>query len=108
LKVYIIAPVSLKKEWNRTAADVVGLKCEDEKAQKAALNQDSLDIRISSWAKIPLRVPPNVKNYVVICDEAHNLQSMESGRTQDTLKLVNAERYRIFVSLHRILQMGQI
>ena len=92
LKVYIIAPVSLKKEWNRTATDIVGLKCEEEKGAKAKLDQNSLDIRISSWAKVPLRVPTHIEKYIVICDEAHNLQSMESARTKDTLKLVRAER----------------
>jgi superfamily II DNA or RNA helicase len=93
LKVYVIAPVSLKKEWARTATDVVGLKCEEDKSKKNSLDEDSLDVRISSWAKVPLRVPPKVKHFVVICDEAHNMQSMESCRTQDTLKLLHSDRY---------------
>mmetsp|Transcript_22601 Transcript_22601/g.34453 ORF Transcript_22601/g.34453 Transcript_22601/m.34453 type:complete len:813 (+) Transcript_22601:174-2612(+) len=92
LKVYIISPVSLKKEWERTASDVTGLECEPDKSPKMQLNQDSLDVRITSWAKVPLRVPPHIQHYIVICDEAHNLQSMESGRTKDTLKLTHGER----------------
>ena len=95
LKVYIIAPVSLKKEWARTATDIAGLKCEEEKGSSVKLDQDSLDIRVTSWAKVPLRVPEHIQNYIVICDEAHNLQSMESGRTKDCLKLVLAERYGV-------------
>lgn len=71
---------------------MTGLECEVDKSPKTQLDQDSLDVRITSWAKVPLRVPPHVKNYVVICDEAHNLQSMESGRTKDTLKLTHGKR----------------
>lgn len=101
LKVHIISPVSLKKEWHRTATDIVGLKCENEKEQKSAIQQGNLDIRISSWAKVPLRVPPDVQKYIVICDEAHNLQSMESARTQDTLKLVQNKRWAYPFFLHQ-------
>lgn len=90
LKVHVIAPVSLKKEWMRTASDIVGLKCEEEK--KGKLDQESLDIRVSSWGKVPLRVPDHIENFVVICDEAHNLQSMDSARTKDTLKLVLSKK----------------
>jgi hypothetical protein len=93
LKVHVIAPVSLKKEWARTASDIVGLKCEEEKkGAKGKVDQESLDIRISSWAKVPLRVPNHVESFVVICDEAHNLQSMDSARTKDTLKLVLSKK----------------
>jgi len=93
LKVHVIAPVSLKKEWMRTASDVVGLKCEEEKkGAKGKLDQESLDIRVSSWGKVPLRVPEHIESFVVICDEAHNLQSMDSARTKDTLKLVLSEK----------------
>ena len=93
LKVHVIAPVSLKKEWMRTASDIVGLKCEEEKkGAKGKLDQESLDIRVSSWSKVPLRVPDHIENFVVICDEAHNLQSMDSARTKDTLKLVLSEK----------------
>jgi hypothetical protein len=94
LKVYVIAPVTLKKEWERTATEIVGLECEvEKKGSNGMLDQESLALRITSWSKVPLRVPPNIENFVVICDEAHNLQSMESARTKDTLKLVLAERY---------------
>lgn len=93
LKVHVIAPVSLKKEWIRTASDIVGLKCEEEKkGANGKLDQESLDIRVSSWGKVPLRVPDHIENFVVICDEAHNLQSMDSARTKDTLKLVLSEK----------------
>ncbi len=95
LKVYVIAPVSLKKEWRRTATDVVGLECEEDKGAKAQLDEKSLDLRVTSWAKVPTEVPRHIDHYVVICDEAHNLQSMNSGRTKDTLKLVSHPRYVI-------------
>jgi len=93
--VYIVCPVSLKKEWRRTAAEATGLHSEEEKKRKkdkkASDVPESLDISICSWAKVP-KVPKSVDKYIVIGDEAHNMQSMESARTKDMLKLVLSQR----------------
>lgn len=85
LKVHVIAPTSLKKEWMRTAG-IVGLKCEEEK-KGTAFDPKCLDLRVSSWARVPSRIPDTVENFILIADEAHNLQSLESARTKDTMKL---------------------
>jgi SNF2 family DNA or RNA helicase len=90
LKVLIISPVSLKAEWKRTAEDATGLKVEDEKANG---NDESLDLRICSWAKVPTKVAKCAKRYIVVFDEAHSMQSMTSSRTKDSLKLVLDDRY---------------
>ena len=118
IKVYIIAPVSLKAEWKRIATEATGLKCEEEKKKskskaktktkiktktktktkvktknKVENIDESHDVEIFSWAKVPAAIPKSVSNYIVICDEAHNMQSMDSARTKDTLSLVLAPRY---------------
>jgi len=87
LKIFCIAPVSLKKEWERTASDVVGISCESDKGDDKSMN-----MHISSWSKIPERVPRHVRNYVVVADEAHSMQSMAAGRTKDVLALVKSSR----------------
>jgi len=97
MKVYIVCPASLKKEWSRTASEATGLHCEEEKKLKKGKKSqsdvsDPLDICICSWAKVPTRVPDSIKKYIVIGDEAHNMQSMESGRTKNMLKLVLSKR----------------
>jgi len=110
LKIYIIAPVTLKQNWQDTALTATGLRTYEEQKPKkkkrklksideCAQVEESpeeedcfLDISISSWAKIPQHVPPRVKNFVVICDEAHSMQSMNSGRTKDVLRLVLGPR----------------
>ena len=55
-------------------------------------NDNEYDIEIFSWAKVPPAIPKTVKHFVVICDEAHCMQSMESARTKDTLGLVLEDR----------------
>lgn len=112
IKVYIIAPVSIKDSWKKTALDATGLKCKEVVKQKKVSKQktktkkkmdetgtttgksddNDYDIEIFSWAKVPPAIPKSVKHFVVICDEAHNMQSMESARTKDTLGLVLEER----------------
>jgi SNF2 family DNA or RNA helicase len=93
LKIFVISPVSLKKEWEKTAIEATGLKCEPDLGKKSSPDShDSLDMRISTWAKIPLRVPPSADHFIVICDEAHHLQNMESARTKDALKLMSNDR----------------
>lgn len=93
LKVFVIAPVSLKKEWEKTAIEATGLKCEIDSGKKSSsLSTDSLDMCISTWAKIPKHIPSCADYFIVICDEAHNLQNMESTRTKDALKLMSNEK----------------
>lgn len=89
LKVFVICPVSLKTEWKRTAEEAAGLKVEDETENG---KDESLDLRICSWAKVPSRVDKCVKRYIVVFDEAHSMQSMTSSRTKDSLKLVLDKR----------------
>jgi hypothetical protein len=94
LKVFVICPVSLKTEWKRTAENTTGLSVEDE---KASANKKSLDLRICSWAKVPTKVESNVDQFVAVFDEAHSMQSMNSARTKDAMKLVLDERYVFYL-----------
>jgi SNF2 family DNA or RNA helicase len=105
LKIFVVCPVSLKEEWKRTAEERVGLAVEREgtaaaksstkaKKQKIATEEDDgLNMQICSWAKVPTVVERHVKNFVVVCDEAHSMQSTQAQRTQDVLKLVRDKRY---------------
>jgi len=89
LKVIVLCPVSLKKEWKRTAEEATGLKVFDDEAKKGTCNESDTDVKISSWAKVPS--PPTATKYIVICDEAHSMQSMQAARTKETLRLVNSK-----------------
>ena len=88
LKIIVVCPVTIKKEWKRTAENATGLRVEEEK--KAP--KDSLDLAIHSWAKIPTQVDLAAKHFIVVFDEAHAMQAMEANRTQAALKLVNDKR----------------
>jgi len=109
--IYVMCPVSLKGEWSRTAYEATGLICENEGTKKVKEKKDKTkktdgddgkqskhvirntpELQIFSWAKIPSDVPRDVSQFVVIGDEAHSLQSMESLRTKRFLKLVESER----------------
>jgi SNF2-related domain len=57
------------------------------KQKDDGLPDDSTDVYICSWSKIPLSIPGN-RPFVVICDEAHAMQSITAGRTKDVLQLV--------------------
>jgi len=97
LKVFIICPVSLKKEWGITMTKVLpNFSFESEKKSKKCKKLpnaiESFEIDICSWAKIPTKVPNSIERYAVIGDEAHNMQSMESTRTKEMLKLVLSKR----------------
>ena len=85
LKILLIAPVSLHKEWKKTAYTATGLHMEKD-------TDDPFDMTISSWAKIPKIPSTSVEKFVVICDEAHSMQSMSSARTRDSLKLILDKR----------------
>lgn len=80
LKVYIICPVSLKQEWKRTAEEATSLAVHDQTSRPDG------NVFICSWSKIP-KPEPN-QRIIVVCDEAHNMQSMNSIRTKDVLKLM--------------------
>lgn len=93
LKIFVICPVSLKTEWQRTAENTTGLQVENDSTVKSAkANKHSLDMKICSWAKVVTDVERSVGHYVVVCDEAHSMQSMQASRTKDVLKLVKGER----------------
>jgi len=77
LKVFVIAPVSLQKEWSTTATTCTDL--------------DESLLEVASWGKIPSPPPPDML-FVVIADEAHSMQSIASQRTKETLALLNDPR----------------
>ena len=117
LRVIILCPVSLKEEWQRSAQDIAGLSihCDSDtnpKPRKKAKVRDVTDensstnsssnhnnallgdgvVTISSWAKVPHPDDVLFQNrnhpYVVVADEAHSMQSMNSARTRDALHLM--------------------
>jgi hypothetical protein len=92
LKIFVVCPVSLKAEWKRTAEEATGLKVEDD-SPKAKVDKNSLDMHICSWQKVPTLVERTVGYYVVVCDEAHLMQSMQAARTKQVLTLVKDCRY---------------
>ena len=85
LKIFVIAPVSLQKSWEKCALETTGLRTSIQ-------TKDEFDMDIRSWGKIPNVPPKSVKYFIVICDEAHYLQNISSKRTKDTLKLVLDKR----------------
>lgn len=82
LKIFVVCPVSLKKEWKRTAEEATGLQVDDNGC-----------VEICSWAKVPSEVSSDIVNFVVVLDEAHSMQSMQATRTKEALKLVESQRY---------------
>lgn len=103
-KAIVICPVSLKQEWTRTATEATELnvvveetksKKKKKKIEVAEPNRDGNNtsrVEIFSWSKVPTTVDNSTKNYVVVCDEAHSIQSMQAARTKDLLKLVQPQR----------------
>jgi len=88
VKVMVLCPVSLKKEWQRTFEEVVGLSVhDDDTKKKSAATIDTADVFLASWAKVPA-VPD--QKFIVVADEAHSMQSMTAARTRDALKLMLA------------------
>jgi hypothetical protein len=69
--VFVIAPVSVMDNWVREA----------ERAE--------VKIECFSWAKLPK--PLETKKYVLICDEAHYAQNLNSQRTKKMLELAHHE-----------------
>ena len=104
LKVFVICPTTLVTEWKRTAETVTGLTVEQppqdmkknpkkNQNNKTTTTIDSslFDVHVSTWQKIPSVVDPRVQHYVVVFDEAHMMQSMESNRTQAALEFVTRD-----------------
>lgn len=70
--IFVVCPASLRENWLREAVQV------------------EVEIETWSWAKLP--VPPDEKQFVLICDEAHYAQSLKSKRTKDMLALADKAR----------------
>lgn len=87
IKIIVLCPVSLKSEWKRTAIEATSLQVSDT----VDCCDHSTDVCICSWAKIPSMVPGE-HNYLVVADEAHSMQSMQSTRTKEALKLMASNR----------------
>jgi SNF2 family DNA or RNA helicase len=85
LKVVIICPVSLKKEWKRTGEEATGLSVADGESDRDLVDHDVI---IVSWAKVPDKL--NASNFVVVADEAHTMQSMQAARTKNALHLMES------------------
>ena len=98
LKIFVICPVSLKEEWKRTANKATGLTVASD-TTKGKREDQNLDMKICSWSKVPKDVNKSVPHFVVVCDEAHSMQSMQAARTKDVLKLVSDKRYVILHSV---------
>ncbi len=69
--VFVIAPVSVMENWVREA----------ERAE--------VKIECFSWAKMPS--PLETKKYVLICDESHYMQNINSQRCKKALELAHHE-----------------
>ena len=80
LTILVVCPVSLRLEWKRTAEEAAGLQVDDD-----------VSMKICSWSKIPSA--PAVGNFVVVFDEAHMMQSLQTTRTKESLQLVRSQRY---------------
>ena len=111
--VLVVCPVSLQKEWKRTAEEAVGLgvsgapqkqvskkskPCNATDESQSSDDEDDFPssfsnpypVSIHSWGKVPS--PPKQGNYVVVADEAHMIQSMQSARTASMLGLALHKR----------------
>lgn len=78
LKVFVVAPVSLQREWKNTASTCTDL---------VMMEDDNLyGLEVASWGKIP---SAPLHQFVVIADEAHSMQSITSQRTKDMLSLLS-------------------
>ena len=81
-KTIVICPVSLKEEWERTAEKCTGLVVQQDKKKCNGLSSDMF---ITTWRQVPTKIDTK---YVVIVDEAHGMQSIQTERTKSILALV--------------------
>lgn len=95
IKVLVICPVSLQAEWKRTAMAATGLTVSSKpaswltKKENAASFDEEGQVFIASWAKVPPKIVAT-ERYIVVADEAHSMQSLESARTRVSLSLIQA------------------
>jgi hypothetical protein len=101
----VVAPCTLLETWKREAT-MMGFRCIDRLKDIDSLkyaNVGGIDgicdgplLLLISWAKIPTvadvmkcgrLVGRSACNYVLMCDEAHAMQSLKSQRTRDALAL---------------------
>lgn len=87
-KPIVICPVSLQQEWKRTLEEATGLEVQSGKDDE----MENHSARIASWGKVPSVGREVSSPFVIIADEAHNMQSMTSARTQAVLKLTRHEQ----------------
>mmetsp|Transcript_19710 Transcript_19710/g.41386 ORF Transcript_19710/g.41386 Transcript_19710/m.41386 type:complete len:835 (-) Transcript_19710:1294-3798(-) len=105
--IFVVAPISLHQEWQKTADEATGLnvhmatKAKKKKRKKGGNDEADNDssssaseMYILSWSNVSAykKITAEVSNYVVICDEAHNMQSMNAERTKEILHLVFPKR----------------
>lgn len=74
-----------KKKAKKLDSDSDSDTSEDE-----SVSSDNFDLCILSWSSVQAskNILADISDYVVICDEAHSMQSMSSKRTEEALKLV--------------------
>eukprot|EP00977_Amphora_coffeiformis_P001275 scaffold261_cov170-Amphora_coffeaeformis.AAC.23 len=94
VRVVVLCPVSLQEEWKRNMEQTVGLVVQDinKISKKTTANGTTVapSVSIHSWSKVPSSIEETNGNFVVVADEAHCIQSMTAGRTQQTLRLVSS------------------
>lgn len=84
VKPIVLVPVSMRQEWQRSLENMTGLEVGSE-------CDDSTNVYIGSWGKVPTQVPGDGK-YIVVADEAHMMQSMTAARTVAALQLMRDRR----------------
>jgi hypothetical protein len=91
----VVAPCTLMENWRREAA-LVGFEMPDREPLRRDAGDYRLSMIICSWAKIgsadELLHRYQKDRYVLICDEAHAMQSLRSIRTQAALALCKHAR----------------
>ena len=76
LDIFVVAPIALHDAWKMTAMETAGLTLDN----------------IFSWTSMHTYEDDADSDYVVICDEAHHMQSLSSERTKAALKMVLNEK----------------
>eukprot|EP00581_Thalassiosira_minuscula_P006574 CAMPEP_0183743914 /NCGR_PEP_ID=MMETSP0737-20130205/65463_1 /TAXON_ID=385413 /ORGANISM="Thalassiosira miniscula, Strain CCMP1093" /LENGTH=1191 /DNA_ID=CAMNT_0025979545 /DNA_START=8 /DNA_END=3583 /DNA_ORIENTATION=- len=93
----------MKKKKEETRKTVTGKrkkkakKIESDSEDESEEQPDTYDLYVFSWDKIVSfkDVMKDISGpYVVICDEAHSMQSMTTNRTKEALKLVYPKKCR--------------
>ncbi|KAL7435527.1 hypothetical protein ACHAXM_005401 [Skeletonema potamos] len=72
-------------------------KSKKKEEEDTPSDDDEPDVHIYSWSNVSAYkelINDCPEGYVVICDEAHNMQSMSSQRTKDALKLMKPKYCR--------------